>query len=245
MTFFFKEPPAQEIMPRMNLYHPDDHHKEVEDRRLIASFKTTVKCFKPDVLNICPDCKEDRQGWEEGHEHECLDTGPANPSGRRHALKVKYGAKKRVGLSGWKKRKNRTEPEVPEVPEYQPASKGKKKKVAEAVEDPLELLKAANPDIDPAVLERAVANMLDKGVFAWKTAPDSRKRGAEEMLHATPNPYKALTLDEASTSSDMVVTTPTKPPTKVPHHTNVPPHQPSPAKGSEEELALINGKKKD
>ena len=62
MTFFFKEPPAQEIMPRVNLYHPEDHHKEVEDRRLIASFKTTVKCFKPDVLNVCPDCKEDRQG---------------------------------------------------------------------------------------------------------------------------------------------------------------------------------------
>ena len=67
------------------------------------------------------------------------------------------------------------------------------------------------------------------------------------MTHATPNPYKALTLDEASeasTSSAMVITTPTKP-TKVPHHAQVPPQQPSPAKGSAEELALINDKKKD
>ena len=106
----------------------------------------------------------------------------------------------------------------------------------------------ANPDVDPEVLERAVANMLDTGIFAWKSpASDSRKQGAEAMTHATPNPYRALTLDEpneASTSSAMLITTPTKP-TKVPHHAQVPPQQPSPAKGSAEELALINDKKKD
>ena len=116
--------------------------------------------------------------------------------------------------------------------------------------DPLKDLKAANPDIDPAVLERAVANIIDKGVHVLevpalgeKVPPDSRKRGADVMTHATPNPWRALAPEEASTSSAMVVTTPTKP-TKVPHHTYVP-HQTSPAKGSTEELAFINDKKKD
>ena len=50
ITFFYPKPPVQDLMPRINVYHPDDNEKEPEERRLIASFKTVVKCMKTDIF---------------------------------------------------------------------------------------------------------------------------------------------------------------------------------------------------
>ena len=47
----------------------------------------------------------------------------------------------RVGLSGWKKRKDRPPDPPPPVPEYKPAREGKKRRQEQVPEDPLEELK--------------------------------------------------------------------------------------------------------
>ena len=105
MTFFYKDKPVQDLPPRINICHPEDWDEEEEDRRVIASFKYSVRCFKTEQFDVCPECNEDRMGWPEGHVHKCVDAGPANPSGRRATQKLKCGEKKRTSFAGWKKRK--------------------------------------------------------------------------------------------------------------------------------------------
>ena len=100
MTFWYKDPPMSEIMPRHNIYHPDDVGKENEARRIKGSFKTVVRCFQPHRYNVCPDCKTDRSDWEEGQEHDCPDPGPANPTTRRQSSKIRYGNKFKERVTG-------------------------------------------------------------------------------------------------------------------------------------------------
>ena len=62
MTFWHKDPPVTEIMPRHNVCHPDDMALAVEIRRIIGSFKNSVRCFQLDRHSVCSDCKVDRTG---------------------------------------------------------------------------------------------------------------------------------------------------------------------------------------
>ena len=109
MTFWYKDPPVIEIMPRHNVYHPDDMSKAAEERRIIGSLKNTVRCYQLDRYNVCGDCKCDRMGWVEDQQHDCIDPGPANPSMRRQKSKVRYGAKHK---GNWRKFRKGTVPGI-------------------------------------------------------------------------------------------------------------------------------------
>jgi hypothetical protein len=119
-TAFYKKEPVQPLQPRHNVYDPRDSRLPMEKRRLIASFKTIVRCFQ-EHYDVCPDCKISRLGWTEDQEHECLDVGPANPSMRRQRQKekLKFKKGKRMPWQGFKKRARGEEQEEElKMPEY-------------------------------------------------------------------------------------------------------------------------------
>ena len=121
-TAFYKEEPVQPLQPRHNIYDPRDSKMPMEKRRLIASFKTIVRCYQ-DHFDVCPDCKVSRVGWTEDQDHDCIDVGPANPSMRRKREKqrLKFKKGKKAPWQGFKKRQRGDEQEVETnaMPEYE------------------------------------------------------------------------------------------------------------------------------
>jgi hypothetical protein len=211
MTFFYKAPPVQDMPPRINVYHPDDWEKNIEDRRIIGSFKYSVRSFKTDQFNVCPDCHEDRMDWPEGYEHDCVDAGPANPSGRRHTQKVKYGERRKLGFKGYKKRKREAsqtaDKKEADNMEFIPVKNSKKKKMPR---DPLfnmEELSKTNPGANKTQLVAAVNSLmqtelieLGKRSVEERDSPPLKKTHAEasssNLELASPNPYQNLALTE-------------------------------------------------
>ena len=64
--------------------------------------------------------------------HECVDAGPANPSGRRLTQQVKYGERRKLGFKGYKKRKreaNQTADKKEDSMEFIPVKNSRKKKM--------------------------------------------------------------------------------------------------------------------
>jgi hypothetical protein len=153
-------------------------------------------------------------GWLEGHVHDCVDAGPANPSGKRAAQKVKYGEKKRMGFAGWKKRKREKKDEESTM-DFIPVGNRKQKVSMPSKQPPvkdsnlnMESISQLMPGADPKLVEAAVQHMLAKAdkVELGKRASEEhdnmplKKTYAEastsQLVVATDNPYRSLSMSE-------------------------------------------------
>ena len=195
MSFWYSDPPKVEIAPRHNIYHPDDMGLELSERRLIGSFKTRVRCYQLSRYNVCPDCKTDRMGWDEGQEHDCPDPGPANPSTRRTEAKKRYGLKRKGDWKGWKRNKGQQQPEMPEkekmperIPDHQPAKrlrKAKQERETKLNEKPMQTLIDLHPEVPARKLEEVMTSIL-------LLPPDSSDANASNSAAAYTDPISLL-----------------------------------------------------
>ena len=177
MTFWYPDPPKIDIMPRHNVYHPDDMLLAVDERRIIGSLRNNVRCFQLERHNVCPTCKIDRSTWVAGQTHECMDAGPANPSMRRQKSKVRYGKRQQNNWRTFKKANHRKSgihfpPGPAKMPEHHLSSQKEqqdsilphhrqRKRQTLVDSQAMALLQEKHSDIHPDILSKVLTTILE------------------------------------------------------------------------------------